>query len=53
MLSGEGKSDMGQTMPEQADWVRTGNIDPEQIDMPSFTAFRKALDSALNNVLAG
>lgn len=38
---------------EQADWVREGRVDPEQIDMPSFTAFRKALDSALDNVLAG
>ncbi len=36
---------------EQADWIRTGRIDPEQIDMPSFTVFRTALDSALNNVL--
>lgn len=41
------------TAQEQADWVRTGRIDPERIEMPSFTAFRKALDSALDNVLAG
>ncbi|MBK8751694.1 MAG: hypothetical protein IPL99_08605 [Candidatus Competibacteraceae bacterium] len=37
---------------EQAHWIRTGRIDPEQIDMPSFTAFREALNRALNTVVA-
>jgi hypothetical protein len=32
---------------EQVEWVRTGKIDPERIDMPSFNAFRDALDGAL------
>ena len=41
------------TAQEQADWVRAGRIDPECIEMPSFAAFRKALDSALDNVLTG
>ncbi len=40
------------TAQEQTDWVRTGRIDPEKITMPSFTAFRKALERALDNVLA-
>lgn len=38
---------------EQADWVRKGRVDPEKITMPSFTAFRNALNRALDNVLAG
>jgi hypothetical protein len=37
---------------EQADWIRTGCIDPEQIDMPSFAAFREALNRALNTAVA-
>lgn len=36
---------------EQAAWVRDGTIDPQQIHMPSFAAFRDALDSAVNNAL--
>ena len=40
------------TVQEQADWVRTGRIDPECIEMPSFTAFRKALNRALDHVFA-
>lgn len=40
------------TAQEQADWVRTGRIDPECIEMPSFTAFRKALNWALDHVFA-
>lgn len=32
---------------EQADWVRDGRIDPTRIEMPSFFAFRRALDTAL------
>lgn len=30
----------------QADWVRTGRVDPTAIDMPSYVAFRNALDQA-------
>jgi hypothetical protein len=37
---------------EQAAWVRDGVIDPTQIDMPSFTAFRDALDAAVGTALA-
>lgn len=33
---------------EQADWVRTGRVDPQRIDMPSFNAFRNALNDAFN-----
>ncbi|HNO32587.1 MAG TPA: hypothetical protein PKI78_12430 [Anaerolineales bacterium] len=40
------------TAQEQADWVRTGRIDPECIEMPSFTAFRKALNRVLDQVFA-
>ena len=40
------------TAEEQADWVRTCRVDPERIDMPSFTAFREALNRVLNNVLS-
>ena len=40
------------TTQEQADWVRTGRIDPECIEMPSFTVFRKALNRVLDNVFA-
>jgi len=80
MLSGEGKTDMGQMVPtergmrfepgpmawlvdrmighdasaaEQAEWVRTGKIDPERIDMPSFNAFRDELNDILDFVAAG
>lgn len=37
---------------EQASWVETGRIDPFQIDMPSFNAFRTELDRALDQALA-
>lgn len=36
---------------EQADWVRSGSIDPTQITMPSFVAFQTTLVSRLNNAL--
>lgn len=35
------------TAIEQADWVKSGKIDPGRIDMPSYNAFREGLDSAL------
>jgi hypothetical protein len=35
---------------EQAEWVRTGRVDPERIDMPSFTAFRDGLHGVLEAV---
>lgn len=37
---------------ELADWVRIGRIDPERIDMPSFTAFRHSLERAISRALA-
>lgn len=33
---------------EQADWIRSGRIDPRQIQMPSFKVFREALSRALD-----
>lgn len=36
---------------DQAEWIRSGRIDPAQITMPSFTAFREALSSALEATL--
>ncbi len=36
---------------EQADWIKSGRIDPANISMPSFTAFRDALELAINNAL--
>jgi hypothetical protein len=36
---------------EQAELVRDGTVDSLQIDMPSYNAFRKALDSALDKML--
>jgi hypothetical protein len=38
---------------EQAEWVRSGKVDPERIDMPSFNAFRDELNEVLNAVVAG
>ncbi len=35
---------------EQADWVRSGRVDPQRIDMPSFNAFRGALNDAINTL---
>lgn len=35
---------------EQADWVRSGRVDPQRIDMPSFNAFRGALNDAVNTL---
>lgn len=40
------------TADEQAAWVRDGVIDPTQINMPSFTSFRDALDAAVGKALA-
>lgn len=37
---------------EQADWVRTGLVDPTQIDMPSFNVFADRLEDVLNQVTA-
>lgn len=37
---------------EQAAWVRDGQVDPQRIDMPSFTAFRLELDRACQVALA-
>lgn len=34
---------------EQADWVKTGAVDPLRIDMPSFNAFKQALHTAAEN----
>lgn len=36
---------------EQAEWIYTEKIDPNQIDMPSFNAFRDALDCVLDMVM--
>jgi hypothetical protein len=38
---------------EQAERVRSGKVDPEQIDMPSFNAFRNELNKVLDAVEAG
>jgi hypothetical protein len=38
---------------DQADWVRTGRIDPGAIDMPSCVAFREALDRAARAIGLG
>lgn len=38
------------TAEEQADWVRHGQIDPTRIEMPSFEAFRHALELALRSI---
>ncbi len=35
---------------EQAEWVKSGKIDPGRIDMPSYNAFRKVLDNALDEL---
>ncbi len=37
---------------EQAEWVRTGRVDPTQIDMPSFNVFAERLEDVLNQVTA-
>lgn len=37
---------------EQAEWVRSGKIDPDRIDMPSFNAFRGDLDGVLDLMTA-
>ena len=37
---------------QQAEWVRTGLVDPLQIDMPSFTVFAKRLKVVLTQVTA-
>jgi len=34
----------------QADWVRQGKVDPDQIDMPSFAEFKASLKAALRTV---
>lgn len=34
---------------EQAEWVRTGVVDPMRIDMPSFNAFKQSLHTAAQN----
>jgi hypothetical protein len=39
------------TAEEQAELVRNGRIDPERIDLPSFLAFREALDIAFANAV--
>jgi hypothetical protein len=36
---------------EQSRWVEEGKVDPKRIEMPSFAAFRDALDSAVKNAL--
>lgn len=35
---------------EQAEWVRTGKVDPERIDMPSYTEFRDELSRVLEAI---
>ena len=37
---------------EQADWVRTGLVDPTKIDMPSFNVFASRLKDVLTQVTA-
>ena len=37
---------------EQAEWLRGGTVDVNRINMPSFNAFRSALERALNAALA-
>ncbi len=37
---------------EQVAWVRDGIIDPQQIQMPSYTAFRDALNAAVSQALS-
>ena len=39
------------TATEQADLVRDGAINPELIDLPSFTAFRDELNQAFVNAM--
>ncbi len=34
---------------EQSDWVQSGRVDPQRIEMPSFRRFREALDGAYGN----
>ena len=34
---------------QQADWVKTGAVDPLRIDMPSFNEFKKSLRAAAQN----
>lgn len=36
---------------EQTEWITSRRIDPASISMPSFTAFRDALELAINNAL--
>lgn len=36
---------------EQAEWVKSGRIDPNTISMPSFDKFRNALETAIANAL--
>lgn len=38
------------TAEEQAQWVRERRVDPAQIEMPSFEAFRGALEQALRRI---
>ncbi|CAK0782352.1 conserved hypothetical protein [Gammaproteobacteria bacterium] len=40
------------TAEEQTDWIKSGRIDPDRIDMPSFSDFREALKSALDTALS-
>jgi len=37
---------------EQAEWVRDGRVDPAQIQMPSFEAFKQALQRAAESAVA-
>lgn len=34
---------------QQADWVKTGVVDPLRVDMPSFNAFKQSLHTAAQN----
>lgn len=34
---------------EQSEWVQSGRVDPQRIEMPSFRRFREALDAAYAN----
>lgn len=34
---------------QQAEWIKTGAIDPLRVDMPSFNAFKQALHTAAQN----
>lgn len=38
---------------DQSEWIKSGKIDPQRIEMPSFTRFRAALEAALDCSMSG